>query len=179
MKKLIVVATAIIVTTSIFNPAYGKDIVKGVESVKSENSAFIRADGLACYFCAYGLERFFKKSGKVASYEMNMKEGIIEVGFLKGKPLITQDELHKIVYDAGYSPRSTTYELVGSVRKQDNDYIFTVLDTGQGLSIKATDRLKSVVEKTIKLKAKVVKQEGVKMFLEPLDFDLIQHKVAP
>lgn len=179
MKKLMVVTTAIILTALILNPAYGKDIVKDAGSVKSENNAFIRADGLACYFCAYGLERFFKKSGKIASYEMNMREGIVEIGLIKGKPLITQDELHKIVYDAGYSPRSTTYELVGKVKKNGDSYMFTVSDTGQSLSIKATDRLKSVVEKTIRLKAKVDKQDGVEMFLEPLEFEVVERKVAP
>lgn len=179
MKKLMIVTTAIIVTTIFFNPAYGKDIVKDVGSLKSGNSAFIRADGLACYFCAYGLERFFKKSGKVASYEMNMREGIVEIGLIKGKALLTQDELHKIVYDAGYSPRSTTYELVGKVNKNSDGYFFTVSDTGQSLSLKATDNVASVVEKTIRLKAKVYKQVDANMFLEPLEFEVIKRKVAP
>ncbi|HEB71606.1 MAG TPA: hypothetical protein ENI77_03180 [Nitrospirae bacterium] len=179
MKKIMAVMTTIILTASAFTPAYGKEIVKNAGSVKSENEAFIRADGLACYFCAYGLERFFKKSGKIASYDMRLKEGIVEIGLIKGKPLVTQKELHKIVYDAGYSPRSTTYELVGKVSKNGDGYIFTVSDTGQNFSLKATDKIASVIDKTIRLKAKVDKQDGDVMYLEALEFKIITPKAMP
>ncbi|VAX19484.1 hypothetical protein MNBD_NITROSPINAE04-2456 [hydrothermal vent metagenome] len=179
MRTLTFVTTAIILATITINPAHAKDIVKNPESVKSENEAFIRADGLACYFCAYGLERFFKKSGKIASYDMHLKKGIVEIGLIKGKPLVTQDELHKIVYDAGYSPRSTTYKLVGKVRKDGDGYIFKVTDTGQSLPLITTDKLASVIDKTVRLKAKVDKQDGDVMFLEALEIKIITPKVTP
>lgn len=179
MKLLTAFTTVIILTAITFNPAHAKEIVKNAAAIKSENKAFIRADGLACYFCAYGLERFFKKSGKIASYDMNMKEGIVEIGLIKGKPLITQEELHKIVYDAGYSPRSTTYELVGRVKKNGDGYIFKVTDTGQNFPLKTTDKLASVIEKTIRLKAKAGKQDDTIMFLEPLEFEIVTAKVSP
>lgn len=179
MRIMTAVTTAIILTVSAFNLAHAKDIVKNPAAVKSENKAFIRADGLACYFCAYGLERFFKKSGKIASYDMHLKKGIVEIGLIKGKPLVTQDELHKIVYDAGYSPRSTTYELVGKVEKSGGGYMFTVSDTGQSLPLKITDKLASAVGKTVRLTAKVDKQDGDKMFLAPLEFKIITPEVTP
>jgi len=179
MKTVTTIITAIIFVSLTFSSAHAKEIVKNAGSVKSENEAFIRADGLACYFCAYGLERFFKKSGKIATYDMHLKKGIVEIGLIKGKPLVTQDELHKIVYDAGYTPRSTTYQLVGKVSKSGDGYIFTVTDTGQNFPLKTTDKLASVIDKTVRLKAKVDKQDGDKMYLEALEFEVITPEVTP
>ena len=39
------------------------------------SSASIQVDGLACPFCAYGLEKHLKKINGVESIEINMKSG--------------------------------------------------------------------------------------------------------
>jgi len=98
---------------------------------KGENKVFIRADGLACYFCAYGMERFFKQSGRIAWYDMKMKEGIVEIGFIKGKPILDIKTLKKYVYDAGFSPREIKAEFVGRFNQVDGDYNFQITETEQ------------------------------------------------
>lgn len=156
--------------------APAKEIVKDAESVKSENRAFIRADGLACYFCAYGLERFFKKSGKVAAYDMDMEKGIVEINFIKGKPLLTEKEIHQIVYDAGYTPRETTYELVGKIVKSGGGYTFRLRDTGQEFPFKPDGKFdgsaKKAAGKTVRIKTGTETVKNI-MYLEPLKFEVI------
>lgn len=152
-------------------PATGKEIVKDAEAVKSENRAFIRADGLACYFCAYGLERFFKKSGKVAAYDMDMEKGVVEINFIKGKPLLTEKEIHQIVYDAGYTPRETSYELVGKIVKSGDDYTFRLRDTGQEFPLMPNADFENNAGKTVRMKSKVDTVKNT-MYLEPLTFEV-------
>ncbi|GMT41717.1 MAG: hypothetical protein IEMM0002_0128 [bacterium] len=179
MKISYIVFTALFFATTTNNFASAKDILKNAGSLKSENKAYIRADGLACYFCAYGLERFFRKSGKVAAFEMNMKEGIVEIHFIKGRLLLTQAELHKIVYDAGYTPRSTTYELVGQLKKSDGRYFFYINDTNQSFPIKTTAALTAHTEKMIRITTKADKRDGGAMLLEPLKFELLGENAVP
>lgn len=112
-----------------FSPPEAKVIAPSAE--KGENKIFIRADGLACYFCAYGMERFFKQSGRIAWYNMKMKEGIVEIGFIKGKPILDIQTLKKYVYDAGFSPREIKAEFVGRFNRVDGDYNFQVTETEQ------------------------------------------------
>lgn len=161
-------------------PATGKEIVKDAETVKSENRAFIRADGLACYFCAYGLERFFKESGKVAAYDMDMEKGVVEINFIKGKPLLTEKEIHRIVYDAGYTPRETSYELVGKIVKSGGGYTFSLIDTGQNFPLKQNSALKNSLEKidgkTVRMKAKAETSKKESMLFEPMEFEIIDDK---
>ena len=99
---------------------------------KGENKVYIRADGLACYYCAYGLERFFKQSGRIAWYDMNMKEGVVEVGFIKGKPILDVETLSQYVYDAGFTARQIKAEFVGRlIQAPDGSYRFEVTETDQ------------------------------------------------
>lgn len=103
---------------------------------KGENKIYIRTDGLACYFCAYGMERFFKQSGTIAWYDMNMKEGVVEVGFIKGKPILPVKTIKQYVYDAGFSPREIRAELAGRlIQNQDGSYRFEVTETGQSFPV--------------------------------------------
>jgi hypothetical protein len=105
---------------------------------KGENKVYIRADGLACYFCAYGMERFFKKSGRIAWYDMNMKEGVVEVGFIKGKPILDLKTINQYVYDAGFSPREVRAEFVGRLTEApDGSYRFEVTETAQSFPVEA------------------------------------------
>ena len=110
---------------------------------KGENKVYIRADGLACYYCAYGLERFFRQSGRIAWYDMNMKEGIVEVGFIKGKPILGVETLNQYVYDAGFTARQIKGEFVGRViQAPDGSYRFEVTETDQTFPVEANAVMK-------------------------------------
>ncbi len=110
---------------------------------KGENKVYIRADGLACYYCAYGLERFFRQSGRIAWYDMNMKEGIVEVGFIKGKPILGVETLNQYVYDAGFTARQIKAEFVGRlIQATDGSYRFEVTETNQAFPVEANTVMK-------------------------------------
>ncbi len=140
--SLILLSCLIFLASSLV--ANAKSIQPSAE--KGENKIYIRADGLACYFCAYGLERFFKKSGKIAWYDMDMKEGIVEVGFIKGKPIIGVKTLNQYVYDAGFSPREIKAEFVGRLSSTQAGYSFKVTETGQSFPVDNTNVVKKSQE---------------------------------
>ncbi len=170
MKKLTIISVIFLVVAISIPRAWGKDIIQDAQTLKGDNKAYIRADGLACYFCAYGLERFFRKSGNVAAYDMKMREGVVEITFVKGKPLMTLNDLHQIVYDAGYTPRETSYELVGRLERRNGKYFFHLGDTGESFPVKSvsvlTDNAEKFIGKTMTLKAKAEKYKGDSMLLD-------------
>ncbi|MCH7667245.1 MAG: hypothetical protein IH936_15110 [Acidobacteria bacterium] len=122
-------------------PALAKEILEGVES--SENRVYIRTDGLACYFCAYGLERFFKKTGRIAAFDLDMQEGIVEVVFVQDKPLIASKTLSRFVHDAGFAPRWIDAELVGRLEiTSTGDTVLRVRETGERVLLEDNDTLR-------------------------------------
>lgn len=136
---------------------------------KGDNKVYIRADGLACYFCAYGLERFFKKSGKIAWYDMDMKKGIVEVGFIKGKPIIDIKTLNQYVYDAGFSPREIKAEFVGRLSHTSEGYRFEVTETGQSFPVDANKVIKKSLDfnKEVTLIALIKEDPNAPLLLFP------------
>lgn len=125
----------IVMTLLVVSSAVDAKVIRP-SAEKGENKVTIRADGLACYFCAYGMERFFKKSGRIAWYDMDMKKGVVEVGFIKGKPILSVDTLNQYVHDAGLSPREIQAELVGRlIQAQDGSYRFDVTETTQSFPV--------------------------------------------
>ena len=92
---------------------------------------------------------------------------------------MTEKEIHQIVYDAGYTPRETSYELVGEIVKSGGGYTFRLRDTGQEFPFKPDrkfdGRAEKAAGKTIRIKTGT---ETVKktMYLEPLKFEIIDNK---
>ena len=141
---------------------------------KGENKVYIRADGLACYFCAYGMERFFKKSGRIAWYDMDMKEGIVEVGFIKGKPILPIKTLNEYVYDAGFSPREIKAEFVGKlIEVPDGSYRFEVTETTQSFPVetnKVVKEARGLIDQEVTLLARAKEDPDAPMRLVPERF---------
>ncbi|MDP2644935.1 MAG: hypothetical protein Q8P24_08345 [Desulfobacterales bacterium] len=135
MKMKTFIALTVMAVGFISSAAEAKVISPSAE--KGQNKVYIRADGLACYFCAYGLERFFKQSGRIAWYDMNMKDGVVEVGFIKGKPILPIQTINQYVYDAGFSPRTVKAEFVGRLTQTDGKYRFEVSETSQSFPVEA------------------------------------------
>lgn len=69
----------------------------------------LRVDGMACYFCAYGLERAFKKSGRISAFEMDMDAGVVSVDLAAGQALTSLDDLQKVIRQAGFTPRDDVH----------------------------------------------------------------------
>ena len=88
----------------------------------------LRVDGLACPFCAYGLE---KKVSKLEGYEddsytVRINEGIVSFGLRKDKPL-DLDAVEKAVDKAGFTLRGVTGRFVGTLEKEEDQYLLRLL----------------------------------------------------
>ena len=64
----------------------------------------IRVDGLACPFCAYGLEKKLKKLEGVEKIKIFINEGKITLA-LKDGVSISKEEIEKAVDEGGFTPR--------------------------------------------------------------------------
>ena len=66
---------------------------------------FLEVDGLACPFCAYGIEKRLSAVDGVQSAETDIKSGVVTVTVEDGKPL-TEAMAKKAVEDAGFTLRT-------------------------------------------------------------------------
>lgn len=83
----------------------------------------LRVDGLACPFCAYGLEKKVTKIKNVISYDVDMREGKVLIGFRSGVK-INFRRLEKAVKEAGFSLRTITLKMRGKIQKAKEGLIF-------------------------------------------------------
>jgi len=67
----------------------------------------IRVDGLACPFCAYGIEKKFVKTDGVKSVDINIAKGLVIVKTGADKSF-TDSQLREIINDAGFTMKSYT-----------------------------------------------------------------------
>ncbi|MDT8385737.1 MAG: heavy-metal-associated domain-containing protein [Gammaproteobacteria bacterium] len=67
----------------------------------------LRVDGLACPFCAYGIEKKFTKTPGVESVDIDLKNGLVIVKTAEGKTF-TQDELKTLINDTGFTLKGVT-----------------------------------------------------------------------
>ncbi len=62
----------------------------------------LRVDGLACPFCAYGIEKELKRTNGVESLEIDINAGIVTVTMAEGAAM-TEAQASRIVEDAGFT----------------------------------------------------------------------------
>ncbi len=62
----------------------------------------LRVDGLACPFCAYGIEKQLKTTDGVESIEIDISAGIVTVTMAEGATM-TEAQASRIVKDAGFT----------------------------------------------------------------------------
>ncbi len=65
----------------------------------------IRVDGLACPYCAYGVEKKLKRIDGVISVDIDLDKGIVTVTLREGVSLSELD-MHRLFNDAGFTYRS-------------------------------------------------------------------------
>ena len=85
----------------------------------------LRVDGLACPFCAYGLEKKMMKLEGYKTFKVLINEGKVIVGWRQDKPLDVQ-AIHTAVKKAGFTLRGMKGSFIGTITKQHNKY-FLVL----------------------------------------------------
>lgn len=85
--------------------------------VQAQSDEFIlRVDGLACPFCAYGLEKKVMKIEGVRSYDVGMKKGEVYIG-LNDDADIDIAMLKKAVKEAGFTLRSISLKKDGKIEE--------------------------------------------------------------
>jgi len=65
----------------------------------------MRVDGLACPYCAYGIEKNLKKIDGVEKIEVDLNNGLVTVNVAAGVTL-TDAQMTKLFTDAGFTYRS-------------------------------------------------------------------------
>ena len=62
----------------------------------------LRVDGLACPFCAYGIEKELTRTDGVETIDIDINAGVVTVTMAEGATL-TEDQASRIVEDAGFT----------------------------------------------------------------------------
>jgi len=65
----------------------------------------MRVDGLACPYCAYGVEKNLKKIDGVDKIEVDLNKGLVTVNVAKGVTF-SEAQMTKLFTDAGFTFRS-------------------------------------------------------------------------
>lgn len=100
---------ALVLATFFLFAVAGGSITKAQDQDKVENpDATVYVDGLACPFCAYGLEKKLKNLDALKTMEVQLEESRVLLAFKKGKSL-TKDEIQKAVKKAGFTARKIEF----------------------------------------------------------------------
>jgi len=67
----------------------------------------MRVDGLACPFCAYGIEKKFIRTEGVDSVDIDLQKGLVIVKTREGKTF-GEEKLKEIINDAGFTMKNMT-----------------------------------------------------------------------
>lgn len=104
MKRLTVITGLIIgflFTLSVADQAYAQKKIDNPDVV-------VGVDGLACPFCAYGLEKKVKKLDGVKATYVDIDKGIVDIKLKEGATL-SEENIKKAVADAGFTVREIKY----------------------------------------------------------------------
>ncbi len=78
----------------------------------------LRVDGLACPFCAYGVEKKLKKLEGVSSLDIHINVGKVILQWKAGKPLRVL-AISEAVDKSGFTLRGIKGRFVGTIREED------------------------------------------------------------
>jgi mercuric ion binding protein len=74
-------------------------------SLAQETHILLGVDGLACPFCAFGIEKQLKKIDGVNDVAIDLPQGEIWVE-VSGNDVLSEDEARTLLQDAGFTLRS-------------------------------------------------------------------------
>ncbi|RMF60290.1 MAG: copper chaperone [Calditrichaeota bacterium] len=118
-----------------------------VESVQ------VRVDGLACPFCAYGLEKKLKRIEGVGGVKINVDKGVATLQNKK-EHSIAVERLEEVVKKAGFTPREVSTTVVGKVGQKDGTWVLWTDHSEVQFILKVDEEFK-------KLRAKLQGSEGL------------------
>ena len=91
LKKLLVLTTGLLLSLSAL----------------ADNQYVLGVDGLACPFCAFGIEKRLNKVDGVTGTEVDIADGVVRVTLQEEKTL-TEAQARQAVDEAGFTLRSYT-----------------------------------------------------------------------
>ncbi len=106
MKILVVAILCMIISLSVDAQSEKQDLTK--------NQVKVEVNGLSCPFCAYGLEKKLKKIEGISNLKIDIEIGQATFDLAKGKDL-ANDDLKKIITDAGFTPGKITYNKIPKI----------------------------------------------------------------
>ena len=99
----------------------------------------LRVDGLACPFCAYGLEKKLKVLPGVTSFDADLREGKVFVG-LEPSASVDVEQVQEAVKKGGFTLRSITLTASGTLTETADGWMLNVNDADQFLLV-SSERL--------------------------------------
>jgi len=81
--------------------------------------AKVEVKGLACPFCAYGLEKKLTEEHGIVSIKIDVEEGLAYLSVLKSQQP-TKEVIEQIVIDAGFTPGSIIFSEIPFTSKDEN-----------------------------------------------------------
>jgi copper chaperone CopZ len=81
-----------------------------INAQNNSDHVFIKMEvnGMACPYCAFGMEKELKKVSGVDDVKIQLKEGIVFLSILK-KDKPTKENLSSIITNAGFTPGEIEY----------------------------------------------------------------------
>lgn len=76
-----------------------------VAALAADNQYVLGVDGLACPFCAYGIEKRLNKVDGVTDIQVDIGDSVVRVALQEGKTL-TEKQADQAVKEAGFTLRS-------------------------------------------------------------------------
>jgi len=89
------------------SPAIAQDRQETESTVESPD-ATVYVDGMACPFCAYGIEKKLNTLDAVQKMEVQLEAGRVLLSFTEGESA-TEDEIQKAVKNAGFTARKIEF----------------------------------------------------------------------
>ena len=78
----------------------------------------MRVDGLACPYCAYGIEKKLKEIEGVGKIDVDLNAGLVIVDVAEGTSL-TEPQMKTLFQDAGFTYRSMTEKSLDESAKHE------------------------------------------------------------
>ncbi len=99
----------VIVLALIFSFSFSNLQLKAQEDGSNKEYLKLEVNGLACPFCAYGLEKKLRNDIKgLEDLDINIEKGFVTFSFIKeNKP--TEEKLKEIVSDAGFQADTISF----------------------------------------------------------------------
>ncbi len=132
-------------------------------------SVKVSVDGLACPFCAYGVEKKLKRIKGVGSMDIRMQEGTVTLTAEQGQS-IDFAEVPGAIKDSGFSMRQMKLAVSGTIMEKDGDLFLRYEGPGEQLALKDVGtalRDKLTISKTVIVKGYVTGKPGGPWSLKP------------